>query len=226
MNTYGGAALAEFGIYVSTSHTRQLDRLPFRIFSYLLIYLGLFFLGCPEGNYEWTTWSHTLYKIGFVIFPSKTTYQSDYWSSIGTQILIIGLACAPSAQRLLSHPALLWLGSISLPVYLLHGPLMRSVLIWMMFGWGTVEKHSKTEEDVSVTEWESIPWPPSWMPYLCIPIFFVILFAVSHAWNVYVEPWCALVTNRIAEWMSRQGPDCRQEMAEHEAKESLLMGQV
>ncbi len=215
MNVYGGAALAELGT-LSTQWSRRLDRLHMRISSYFLMFLGLFLCGCPERNYEWTSWSNALYHIGWLIFPKEVSYQSDYWSSIGTQIFIAGLICAPSVQRLLAHPAIVWLGSISLPVYLLHGPLMRSVLICMLFGW------RKVRED------DGIQRPPAWLVCVCIPVFFLILFAISQYWNLYVEPWCALLTNKVADWMFRERAECtKQEATEvDESKEGLLMGEV
>lgn len=215
MNVYGGAALAELGA-LSTQWSRWLDRLHVRVASYLLIFLGLFLCGCPERDYDWTSWSNALYHIGWHIFPKEVSYQSDYWSSIGTQIFIVGLICAPSVQRLLSHPAVVWLGSISLPVYLLHGPLMRSVLIWMLFGW------RRGAEDGGIQA------PPTWLVCVCIPVFFLILFAISHLWNLYVEPWCALLTNKVAKWMFEEGAErTKRETTEvDESKEGLLMGQV
>jgi len=215
MNVYGGAAMAELGI-LSTQWSRHLDRLYIGIISYLLIFLGLFFCGCPERDYEWTSWSSALYHIGWRIFPREVSYQNDYWSSIGAQILIFGIICTPGVQRILCHPVFVWLGSISLPVYLLHGPLMRSLLIWMLFGWG------KAGED------GAMHGPPTWLICVCIPIFFIMLFAISHLWNIYVEPWCAWVTNKSAEWMLRKGAENaeREAMEEDESKEGLLMGQV
>lgn len=215
MNFYGGAALAELGA-LSSHWNLNLDRLHIRIMSYLMIVFGLFLCSCPVVNHEWTGWSNALYHIGWLIFPQSVTYQSDYWSSIGSLPLIIGIICAPSVQRLLSYPALVWLGSISLPVYLLHGPLMRSVLIWMLFGWRNVE------------EGGDLPRPPTWLIWVCIPIFFAVVFAASHAWNLFVEPCCAWLTNKSAEWMFRKRAEHADRLTadEDNSKEGLLMSPV
>lgn len=40
---------------------------------------------------------------------------------------------SPPIRRTLSQEYLVWLGGVRLPLYLLHGPLMRSILAWMLF---------------------------------------------------------------------------------------------
>lgn len=221
MNLYSGAALAELGIISTHWNHHNLDRLHIRIASYALILVGLFLCSCPVRDPEWTTWSRALYHTGWHIFPKVVTHQTDYWGSVGTLFLLLGLICAPSAQRQLSCRPMLWLGSISLPVYLFHGPLMRSVLIWALLGW------KKAEGDVSQGA-QKPQIPQTWLICVCIPIYFVILFATSQAWNLYVEPWCAWLTNKLVEYMFGNGAEYAKRKAAEgdEAKEGLLMGQV
>ena len=49
--------------------------------------------------------------------------------------------------------------------------------------------------------WEVIPMPETWMYVIAFPVFFVILGATSHLWNVWVESWCASVAARAEERM-------------------------
>lgn len=96
----------------------------------------------------------------------------------------------------------MWLGQVSFPLYLIHGPLLRSVLIWMVFGarklvW-VPDRGTAGEQTREVTV---LPMPKAWVVILSVPVFFVILGAASQCWNVYVEPRCAKVTRWVEDVM-------------------------
>jgi hypothetical protein len=63
-------------------------------------------------------------------------------AAIASILLITSIIFNPSLQRLLSHRFLVFLGSISFPLYLLHGTFMRTALTWsydsVYAGWQTV----------------------------------------------------------------------------------------
>lgn len=173
---------------------RDHDRIYTRIVSRILIPLGLLLCSCPVRDVEWTSWSHAIYQTGWVLFPAEISQhpakQTYYWSSMGTLLLMLGIIGDPLTQRLLSNRAFVWLGGISLPIYLLHGPLMRSVLIWATFGLGTVDQDGRLQR-LSTT----------WLIWVFLALFIVVVCALSHAWNLFVEPRCAWLTNRSVEWM-------------------------
>jgi len=60
-------------------------------------------------------------------------YNWDY-GVVGAIILIFSIHFSPTLQHILSHPFAVFLGSISFPMYLLHSILMRSVLVWVVYG--------------------------------------------------------------------------------------------
>jgi peptidoglycan/LPS O-acetylase OafA/YrhL len=56
------------------------------------------------------------------------------YAFFGAYILLFAIHFSPGLRRLFSHPIAVFYGSISFPLYLIHGFLMRSVLVWVVFG--------------------------------------------------------------------------------------------
>lgn len=204
LNIYGGALLAEITLHVSSStsfHPRQRSILAFSLTT-----LGLFFCGFPESNWAWTSWSKGMASLGWFILPQSAD-QYRYWPSIGVQLLSLGVILSPTLQRFLSHRYFTWLGAVSFPIYLIHGPLMRSMLVWLLFGFRKpMYLYTKNLDGTVADMWEVIPMPTTWMYVLALPIFFTALFLISHCWNIYVEPWCAWLTTRAEEIMCGDEP--------------------
>lgn len=199
LNIYGGALLAEITLHVSSSVSilsRQRSLL-----AYSLTALGLFCCGFPESNWAWTSWSAGMARLGWGFLPQNAD-QYRYWPSIGVQLLTLGVILSPTLQRFLSHRYFTWLGAVSFPIYLIHGPLMRSMLVWLLFGFRKPMYLYTKHLDGSVADmWEVIPMPTAWMYVLALPVFFTALFVISHGWNLFIEPWCAWLTNRAEEVM-------------------------
>ena len=202
MNVYLGAALADLSVQISnTPVQKQYRGVLFRLASWMLLLLGLHLCGYPEKSPEWTSWSRNLAIVGHWIFPNSSEYWR-YWPSVGAQLVTAAVLLSPFLQNLLSHPALIWLGSLSFPLYLLHGPLIRSVLSWMLFGWKRPIYYYTKKPDGSVDQtWERIPFPDAWVFYIAVPAFFVVLLFAAHFWTLLVEPWCAKMTKRMEEIM-------------------------
>ena len=196
MNIYFGALLAEFSNRLP-SPTMMPQRNPFiRAMTVVALFLGLYVSGYPEVSPEWTPWSQNLAQIGQFIFPGKDYWR--YWTSIGAQLITFAVLVSPRIQDLLSHPSLVWLGSVSLPLYLIHGPMVRSLLAWMLFGWqNPVVYHSQDENGDVIHSWQQRSFPDNWVFGIVLPIFLFILLWASHFWTTWVEPWCASVTKRM-----------------------------
>ncbi|MCJ1460500.1 hypothetical protein MMC28_010882 [Mycoblastus sanguinarius] len=200
MNIYFGALLAEFSTQLpSSSNTTKRPLL--RLLPIPILLLGLHLSGYPEVSAEWASWSGSLAHIGDLIYPRGSEYWR-YWPTLGAQLVTIAIVLSPSLQQILSHPALLWLGGLSFPLYLLHGPLIRSVLSWMLFGLRSpIYYYTKNLDGSVANTWERIPVPPGWVFCVAMPAFFIILLTIAHFWTLFVEPWCAQVTKRIEEVM-------------------------
>lgn len=227
MNIYSGAVLAELNMYITaataatttttnttttttlTTAARTLKSRPLtRTFAIIILLLGLHFCGFPETNWEWASWSRHLHSLGGLIFPAGGELYR-YWPSVGVQFITLAIMLLPVLQRVLSSPPLLWLGGASFPIYLIHGPIIRSVLAWLLFGLREpIVQYEYDESGTVKSEYQVLPMPSGWMYMLALPVFFAILFASAHAWNLLIEPRCAMWTRRAEEIMSGAGePD-------------------
>lgn len=171
-----------------------------------LVVFGLYLSGYPELHAEWTGWSRSLLNAGNMVFPSGSEVWRA-WPTVGTSVTILGVIISPFFQRLLSHPRIMWLGGLSLPIYLLHAPLLRTVLTWMLFGFTQPKQYSDTDKDGNTHTWESVPVPGSvWIYVLVLPVFFAVLLGLCHLWNLFVDPWCAWATKRMEDVMVGEEP--------------------
>ena len=196
MNIYFGALLAELSNQLpSLAITPQ--RNPFiRGMTMFTLLLGLHVSGYPEISPEWASWSQNLSQIGRFIFPGQDYWR--YWTSVGAQLITLAVVISPGIQEWLSHPAFVWLGSVSLPLYLIHGPLVRSLLAWMLFGWRKpVVYYSQDVNGDLIDSWQRRSFPNGWVFCIVLPVFLLILLWASHLWTTWVEPWCACMTRRI-----------------------------
>lgn len=180
-----------------------------RFLSPFFLILGMLVASYPEAHPEWVTWSRAIYNVFMVILPYNPDFPR-FGTGLGLQLIAIGLHFSPSTRSVLSNRAFLWLGKQSFAVYLLHGPLLRSVLAWMMFGFTTLPD---TKDDKGETVQHHIPFPGYKHLFLVLPIWIPMTYAAAVAWTTYIDPWCATVTERMVNYVMR---------ADHEKLETLL----
>lgn len=176
----------------STGRTMIQRALPFS-----MVLVAWYLIGYSGVHSEWAHWSNHLLQIGVKIFPEGSEIIT-YWSLTGVLLLITATVLSSTLQRILSHPALLRLGTMSFPIYLLHGPLLRSFLNWMLFAFTQpVWYEGRSEEDVVVSIYARLPIPSLWKFILTIPIFFAVVLYSSKLWVIHIEPRCAQVTKWV-----------------------------
>lgn len=164
----------------------------------ILIFLGLLLASYPEYKPEWMPWSTFMGHMSLYIFP-KDNETPRFYSGIGLVFIALGIHFSNPVKNFLSNPWLLWFGKNSFAVYLLHGPLIRTLLVWMLFGFHTPADIIKEDGTIE-------PGPPlkicgraRW--YFWLPIWFVILYTLANAWTKYVDPWCARLTQRLEKYV-------------------------
>ena len=198
INVFWGLILAELTLDPDVQAWAADRELLCSAVSTIPIVLGLFFISYPEDKPEWARWSRGLIKFGQIIFPGGSEF-ARFYPGFGINVLTIGILFNGPAKKLLAHPALCWMGKMSFAVYLLHAPLIRTLLTWMLFG-ASSRPPSKGKDD------KGHDLPPDWLPvasrWVCafaIPLFYAMLYRIAAYWTTHVDPWCGRVTNWIEE---------------------------
>ena len=170
----------------------------FSFLSSLFIFLGVFVISYPEENPEWARWSTALLWLGYKIFPLGSEI-ARFYPALGTGLIVFGIGFNSTAKRVLCHPALCWLGKMSFAVYLIHAPLIRTLLTWMLYGASPDPRAPGKDEQGHDLPPNWIQLTSPWLLVIALPAFYFLLYRLAQLWMVHVDPWCARVTNWIEE---------------------------
>lgn len=168
------------------------------ILSILFILIGLTFASFPEVHAEWVPWSRHLMDVMSNILPGAAPDYPRFGSGLGLECLTLGILLSPSVlQRALASKYLLFFGRVSFAVYLLHGPLLRTTLVWMMYGVHELPPHEDPATGALVPTPFTYPghltllaWQVVWLP---------MVYGLAILWTNYVDPWCDRMTNKLVE---------------------------
>lgn len=173
------------------------------VLSGILVFLGLTIASFPEGNAEWVTWSRVMLNMMRPILPAFPDFPR-FSSGIGLEFITLGVFLSPTLQRLLSHRYLLFLGRMSFAVYLLHGTLLKTTLVWMLYGVQTLPDHEDGNGNMVMTRLRYpghvslIAWQIVWLP---------MLYGIANLWTTYVDPWCDRMTNKLVDRVTLDGSE-------------------
>lgn len=179
-------------------------RLFFKALPYGLIALGLYMCSYPDQYAEQATWSSQLTSLAQFIFP-KGANISRFYAGLGAQMVCFGVILSPFMRRSLSHPALLWLGSVSFPLYLIHGPLMRSVLVHLLYLPMSLRFQPSRRADGTLDPESYIPTPSSSRLVVVLVVFFAFLLYVVQQWATHVEPRIGALTSAFEKFSRSWG---------------------
>ncbi|KAE8441761.1 hypothetical protein EG329_004319 [Mollisiaceae sp. DMI_Dod_QoI] len=184
-------------------HTTWLTTRPYswpsRIISPLLLLTGLLLASYPETKPEWTPWSSTMLQLSAYIFPPNHPDTPRFYTGLGLVFLSSSIHLSPFLKSLLSNKYLLWAGKNSFAVYLLHGTLLRTILVWMLYGF--VAPKDIVQEDGTVVEGKHLELGNHLWWYFCVGVWFVVQYYAAHLWTSYVDPLCARVTKGLENWV-------------------------
>ena len=199
-NIYAGLALAELSLDSNVQSFITDRPIIVSLISSTFIIFGLYVVSYPEENPEWARWSMGLMNLGHYIFPQGSEY-ARFYPGLGSDLLTFGVAFNTTAKRLLSHSALCWMGKMSFAIYLLHAPLIRTVLTWMLFGISPRPPPPLPGQNLP-PEW--IPIISHWAVIIIVPLFYIILYRIAQMWVLHVDPWCGRVTSWIEDRVFRE----------------------
>ncbi|CAK7211352.1 hypothetical protein SCUCBS95973_001083 [Sporothrix curviconia] len=160
---------------------------------------GCFIASYPEAHPERVGWARALHSFLTTFLPNGSDY-ARFASGFGVQLMAIGLHFSPKMRDVLANRAFLWLGKNSFAVYLLHGPLMRSVLAWLVFGFKTLPD---TLDEEGKPVHHNTPFPGMMHLYVVLCFFIPFNYFVAHLWTSYVDPKCNDLTEVMVRYVTR-----------------------
>ncbi|KAF2799720.1 hypothetical protein K505DRAFT_230374 [Melanomma pulvis-pyrius CBS 109.77] len=172
-----------------------------RVVHTTLIIVGLYCASYPGERPDFAPWSDQLSSIGWYIFPLDTPNYSKRWTAVGWDLMATGIWLSPTLQELFSNKIFMWIGRNSFAVYLIHGTLLRVVLVRLIYGWsGEPFRVEKVEGQDPIFHW--IPRTESYFVFaIAIPAWFALLYTCAHLWTTYVDSWCAKATKALEDYM-------------------------
>lgn len=204
-NVYFGMILAELS-FLPLQKIYNRTPLPLKFLPYATAVLGLYLCSYPDDYTTYALWSRQLQDLGLNVLPPGTDL-GRFWTGLGAQILCVSVQFHPHLRSLLSRRPLLYLGSISYPLYLLHGPLMRSLLAWMAIGPIAWNYQVLYLEDGSVDPDQKYPLPRPLAFLVILPVFWILMFFVVEWWSCRVEPIFGRMTAAFERFATSVGRD-------------------
>jgi hypothetical protein len=199
---YGGALLAELSMESAIIKFSTNRTIVNRLIPYSMVLLGWYFMSYPKQHPEWQPWSNALWNMGMLIFPTGAEVYS-FWNIVGVLFLTSGVILSSTLQRLLSRPALLWLGAQSFPIYLIHGPLLRSFFNWILYAFTMPVGYEEVDEDENIVRtWTRFPLPTAAKFFILLPIYYAVLLLLAFLWTKKIESKCGAVTKWLEDTMS------------------------
>lgn len=158
----------------------------------ILMLSGLFLWSYPQENAHWAIWSKAL-RDTFVAITPLYTDTSRYIVSVGISLLMLGIFFSNNARKFLTSPLFNFLGRVSFPVYLLHNTLIRTIMVFMVYGPNASKTPVKDDKGNIIPVKRISPMAF----FFVIPTFYAILYVVAYLWTLYVDPFCAKIVDSM-----------------------------
>ncbi len=177
----------------------------------LIMLVGLWIGSYPQEHEDWEPWSLWLHQTfvnldapdgekGSLLVPEGTIAQRRF-SSLAVQMCAVAIFLSPVLREALSNKRLQWLGKHSFAVYLLHGTLLRTVGVWIIYGIsGEPWQQAGIGEDGEPEEQRWLAPRGRTHVYTSVLVFIVLTYAAAWAWMRYVDSACA----RATAWLERK----------------------
>jgi peptidoglycan/LPS O-acetylase OafA/YrhL len=189
---FTGTLLADLALVLSSSHDTVSTAEPFlgRYHKYWPTSTAVFALivaSYPTNSPELAAWSRVMIRFGERVFHPDCMHLliqansgEHRWafSLIGAILLIYAIHYSPALRKIFSWRYAVFFGSISFPVYLIHSFVMRSLLVWVVYG-------MIPESPVVVR------YTLNWIAFLA---YFALIIYLSVEWNRVIDSRCGKFT--------------------------------
>ena len=176
----------------------------------ILLLIGGWVGSYPQEHEDWSDWSQNLHNslmnpvgnenMGSILVPKGSNVHRRT-SAFFIYCTAVSIFLSPPIQKLLSHRFLLWLGHHSFAVYLVHGTLLRTVAIWVVYGiTGQPWEQAQKNPDGSMQAQEWIKPKSRSHKYLAVLIFTALTYMAAYAWMKWVDTACA----RATQWLEKK----------------------
>ncbi|KAL2167108.1 hypothetical protein VTG60DRAFT_1699 [Thermothelomyces hinnuleus] len=179
------------------------------VLSPLIFLIGGYVGSYPAEHEDWAPWSLRLNH--FLTNPVGDRRNGSFIVPNGTDILrrtssffimctAVSLFLSPALQKMLSHRLLIWLGHHSFAVYLVHGTILRTVGIWIVYGIsGEPFVPGGKNEDGSNRDPIYVKPKGRTHKMVAIVVFTTLTYIAAWAWMKWVDTTCARATQWLEE---------------------------
>ena len=95
---------------------------------FIMCFVGLHWLSYPSWNADQAPGYRTLVRLT----PSHQGAIEYFWQRLGAVIFLFALSGSEFLRRPFQMPVILYLGKISFPLYIVHGPMNHTLGLWLV----------------------------------------------------------------------------------------------
>jgi peptidoglycan/LPS O-acetylase OafA/YrhL len=136
------------------------------------------------------------------IFPKGQNNTPRFYSALGLWCITIALQFSDPLKNILSNKYLLFAGKVSFAVYLLHGTLLRTLLVWVLFGFSVPP--DIIGKDGKVTKPPLLKLPNRFLFWFWIVVWLIVQYYLANLWMNTVDPWCARLTEKLEKYVFKE----------------------
>lgn len=191
MPTFGGILICDLASSTGLQSFAGRQSVVKSLLTSILFIVGLYFLSFPSFAWHWSPWYRWMLPLS--LFPPNATIF-NYSCHLGVFFILFSISLSPLLQGIFSHKLLLWVGTRSLPIYLVHGPILRSVFCWVAYAFISPQVIERVnDEGYIVLETVLLGPPTPGRLVLGLTVFVICTIGAATVWHSKVDPWCGRI---------------------------------